>query len=282
MDIDHLKTWEGRQEVVSDRLRLETAEALAATLDLDDISFAAGDPLPLSWQWLYFNPVARARDLDRDGHPKMGDFLPPVSLPRRMWAAGSMEVNRPLQMDIPAEKRSTIESVEFKQGRSGPLVFVAVRHDYWQEGQCALKEVQNIVYRGEAMGADPTPLDPPAVRTSVWSKVLTPDAVQLFRYSAVTFNAHRIHHDQAYVVDVEGYPGLIVHGPLTATLLMQFVDEKIGAGKIRTFSFRAKRPLYVNRPLTLHGNPTGRRVDLWVTDEGGYIAMQAEVHLNEE
>jgi len=227
-----------------------------------------------------------SRDLDIDGHGPRGGFLPPVPLPRRMWAAGSMEVNFPLLVDIAAEKRSTIESVEFKEGRSGSLVFVALRHDYWQEGQCALKEVQNIVYRGEATGAAPTPLDPsldpPLARPSEWSKVLTPDPVLLFRYSAVTFNAHRIHHDQDYVTNVEGYPGLIVHGPLTATLLMQLVNEKVGAGRVQSFSFRAKRPLYVDRPLTLHGNPTGRRVDLWVTDADGYIAMEAEVQLNEE
>ena len=282
MDIDHLKTWEGRQEVVSDRLHLETAEALAAALDMADISFTAGDPLPLPWQWLYFNPVARARDLDGDGHPKLGDFLPPVPLPRRMWAAGSMTVVRPLRMDIAAEKRSTIESVELKQGRSGALVFITVSHGYWQEGACALQEEQNIVYREEASGEAAVQSDPPAAKEGAWSKVLTPDPVLLFRYSAVTFNAHRIHHDQAYVVDVEGYPGLIVHGPLTATLMLQFVDEMIGPGKVRTFSFRAKRPLYVDRPMTLHGNPTGSRVDLWVTDAEGFIAMEAEVQLSLE
>jgi 3-methylfumaryl-CoA hydratase len=280
LDIDHLKTWEGTQEVVSDRLRAETAQALAATLDMGELVIEPGDALPLTWQWLYFNPVALARDLDVDGHPKLGGFLPPVPLPRRMWAAGSMQSHQPLKVDVPAERRSTIKSVDFKQGRSGGLVFITVEHAYWQSGACVLLEQQDIVYREEASGSKSAQVDPPVVRPGKWSKTLTPDPVLLFRYSAVTFNSHRIHFDQDYTQNTEGYPGLIVHGPLTATLMLQFVDETVGPGKIEAFSFRAQRPLFANQLLTIHGQPSDDGMEVWVEDAQGWTTTQGQVRLS--
>jgi 3-methylfumaryl-CoA hydratase len=279
INLDHLKKWTGRRETVLDRLLCEQANQMSAILDWSGANFVKGSALPLGWQWIYFNPVVRSADLDVDGHPKRGGFLPPVPLPRRMWAAGSMTSHGPLKVDVPAERRSTIDDVALKEGKSGSLVFVTVRHEYWQEGELALDEVQNIVYRDMPKAPAPVTAAPQDIRQADWSKKVTADEVLLFRYSAVTFNAHRIHHDERYAKEVEGYPGLVVHGPLLATLLVDFLNSQMEPALISQFSFRAQRPLFACQEFTLNGARKDETIDVWIEGPDGDVAMSGSARL---
>jgi 3-methylfumaryl-CoA hydratase len=282
IDIENLRGWIGREEKVSDRLLREQANQMSAILDWNEPGFTQGSALPLGWQWIYFNPVVRSADLDVDGHPKRGGFLPPVPLPRRMWASGSMVLHAPLKVDVPAERRSTIDDVALKEGRSGPLVFVTLRHEYWQEGGLALSENQSIVYRDMPKAQVPIHVAPGEARQADWSKKMTADEVLLFRYSAVTFNGHRIHHDERYVKDVEGYPGLVVHGPLLATLLIDFLSPQVDQERISEFSFKAQRPLFAHQEFILNGARKDEIVDLWIEGPDGHVAMSGSARLTSE
>jgi 3-methylfumaryl-CoA hydratase len=183
--------------------------------------------LPELWHWLYFLPHARQSEIGPDGHPKRGGFLPPVPLPRRMWAGGRLEWIKPLVVGDAIERTSTIQSVTHKSGRTGDLIFVLVRHEISNAAGIALTEEHDIVYR-DAPAPDDKPVTPTAAPSdATWTKTIHPDDVLLFRYSALTFNGHRIHYDRRYVTEVEGYPGLIVHGPLIATLLVDLVRQSI-------------------------------------------------------
>jgi 3-methylfumaryl-CoA hydratase len=275
---ESLQSWVGRTEARADTIGPTPARALAATLDRDDAGFEPGAVLPPLWHWLYFLPLARARDIGPDGHAKRGGFLPPVALPRRMWAGGRLAFHAPLAIGDAVERRSAVERVEAKQGRSGELVFVTVRHEFVRAGDAlpALTEWHDIVYREPPRpgAAPPPPL--PAPDAAAWSRTWHPDDVMLFRYSALTFNGHRIHYDRRYVTEVEGYPGLVVHGPLIATLLMELLREH-GAGAPASFRFEALRPCFDGRPLAVHGSPVADgRVSLWACDDAGALAMRAE------
>ncbi|TNE36538.1 MAG: acyl-CoA dehydrogenase [Alphaproteobacteria bacterium] len=271
-----LEDWIGRTQEVEDALQVEQARRLAATFDLD-LTIEAGALLPPGWQWIYFNPVVSAHDLDVDGHPKRGGFLPPVPLPRRMWAAGEMTIDLPLRLGGSATRLSTIEGVTTKEGKSGPLVFVSVGHVYLQDGQACLRERQDIVYReaptGGFVGRRKT--DP---RNADWQEACMADEVLLFRYSAVTFNAHRIHHDLAYVRDVEGYPGLVVHGPLMATQLAGFAGRSLGS-PLKSFSFRAVQPLFVNEAYLLKGLRAEHGGQFWIESAEGHEIMMAKAEI---
>jgi len=216
--------------VLRDRVTSFPVTALSATLDRDATPPRPGDALPPLWHWLYFLPAARQSALGEDGHPARGGFLPPVPLPRRMWAGGRFTFHRPLRVEEAISRTSTVQDVTVKPGRNGPLCFVLVRHEIAGENGLALIEEHDIVYRdlprpGEAA------VPKPARDDAVWHTDIRPDDVLLFRYSALTFNSHRIHYDRRYVTQTEGYPGLIVHGPLIATLLMEFaVSKSAGAG----------------------------------------------------
>lgn len=218
----HLQTWQGQSETLSDTLTAMPVAALAATLDRDDPAPAAGTDLPPLWHWLYFLPHARQSEIGPDGHPKRGGFLPPVPLPRRMWAGGRLrwEATNPLRVGQEVQRTSTIQSIKHKSGRSGELLFVLVQHQLRNAQGLALTEEHDIVYRSAAQPGEaaPAPQKPPLDGQAAWSRTIVPDDVLLFRYSALTFNGHRIHYDRKYVTEVEGYPGLIVHGPLIATL----------------------------------------------------------------
>jgi 3-methylfumaryl-CoA hydratase len=262
----------GQTETARDRIDLRQAVHLQLALDQAP-TLAEGDALPPFWHYLYFNPKIRASDLAADGHERLGRFLPDLGLPRRMWAGGRMDWHRPLEIGGRAEKTSTIGEVTVKQGRSGTLGFVTVTHDFSDaEGLC-LTETQNIVYRDPpAPGATP-PKPTPAPGDAVWSRRIDPDPVLLFRYSALIFYGHRIHYDADYTRDVEGYPGLVVHGPLTATLLIAFGQAQMGNRPLRAATIRAVSPLFAPAPFWIEGRPEGDGAQMWARTEGGHLAM---------
>ena len=276
MDIVHLREWIGRTESASDVLTSTPAAALAVTLDRDDPLPRPGDVLPPLWHWLYFLPLHRRSELGSDGHARRGGFLPPVSLPRRMWAGGRCEFHRPLRIGVAVSRTSRISDVTCKEGRSGPLVFVVVRHEIHDAEGLALVEEQDIVYRGDAPSMS-APSQAPA--SSMWERGICPDDVLLFRYSALTFNAHRIHYDRRYATEVEGYPGLVVHGPLIATLLLDLLRRNLPGGNVRHFNFRAISPLFDTGSFSVCGQPGQDRIRLWAKNEQGSLAMEASAQI---
>ncbi len=281
VDIAHLSQWIGKTESLSDRVTQVPLAALSATLDRDDPRPADGDPLPPLWHWLYFLPVHRQSEIGPDGHPKRGGFLPPVPLPRRMWAGGRLEFRAPLRVGESIERVSRIVDVELKQGRTGPLVFVLVRHEIHNASGVALTEEHDIVYRENSRSGDPVPKPQPAPAQPAWRRDVTPDDVLLFRYSALTFNGHRIHYDRRYVTEVEGYPGLVVHGPLLATFLLDLLRRERPEAYVAAFAFRAVKPLFDIAPFAVCGAPAAdaKTVRLWAQDAGAQLAMDATATL---
>ncbi len=279
LDIDSLRAWIGRQEIRQDQATIVPLQALSATLDHEE-SWACGDPIPPLWHWLYFLPLHRQSAIGPDGHALRGGFLPPVPLPRRMWAGSQFRFLAPLRAGDALQRTSTIVDVKLKQGRSGPLVFVKVRHDIQVQGQAVIEEFHDIVYRGLPAADEPPPQPQPAPAGAPWSRTIVPDDVLLFRYSALTFNGHRIHYDRRYVTQVEGYLGLIVHGPLVATLLLDLLRRHEPGARVQGFEFRAVNPLFDVAPFEVCGCPRADgTVDLWAVTPDGHLAMQATATL---
>jgi len=280
MDLNTLKDWVGREQAQQDLITAAPLSGLSATLDRDDPLPAAGTPVPPLWHWLYFLPQAPAHQIGPDGHPRRGGFLPPVALPRRMWAGSRLDFVQPLRVGERATRRSRILSVDAKQGRSGTLVFVTVRHEYSGDQGLALTEEHDIVYRDLPQRGAAVPAPQPAPADAAFSRDIVPDPVLLFRYSALTFNGHRIHYDRSYVTEVEGYPGLIVHGPLIATLLLDLLRREQPHAKVRRFAFKAVRPIFDIHRFSVCGRPEGANaVLLWARDHEGALAMQARAEL---
>jgi 3-methylfumaryl-CoA hydratase len=267
------KEWIGRTDIRQDVVTAAPLVALAALLDRDDPPPVAGDAAPPLAHWLYFLPNYRQSEAGPDGHALRGSFIPPVPLERRMWAGSRMEFLRPLRVGARIARLSRIQDVVPKEGRSGPLVFVTIRHEVSDEEGPVLTDEHDIVFRGEtALGAKPVP----AATDETWHREIRPDPVLLFRYSAVTFNSHRIHFDHPYATEVEGYPGLVVHGPLIATLLVDLLRRHSNAA-LRTYSFRALRPLYDTASFWTCGLPNDaeRSAKLWTRDAQGAVTMDA-------
>ena len=275
LPFERLAEWIGRTESVTDTITASPVAALGALLDRDDPPPAPGQAIPPLAHWLYFLPVHRQSRIGPDGHATRGEFLPPVELPRRMWAGSRLEFLRPLAIGTQATRVSRIADVKMKSGKSGPLVFVTVRHEVSDAGGLALSDEHDIVYRGETGKAVADPV--PAATNEAWSREIHPDPVLLFRYSAVTFNGHRIHYDHPYVTQVKGYPGLIVHGPLIATLLLDLLRRNRPQARVKSFTFRALRPLFDTAPFTACGLPCpdANSADLWTRDAQGAATMQA-------
>ena len=270
------EAWIGREEESSQQISCHTAAAMAATLDMERAP-QPGDPLPPGWQWLYFNPTARRSALGTDGHPRRGGFLPPIELSRRMWAGSRIRYLADLPIDAQATRRSRILKIENKVGKRGALAFVTVEHRISSGATLCISEEQDLVYR-EAPPPN-TPGAPAATRhddVAQWSRSIEPDTTLLFRYSALTFNGHRIHYDLAYARAEEGYPDLVVHGPLTATLLQQFALEH-GAGRsLSRFEFRGVAPLFAARAFSLEGRQAeDGSLALWARGPDGDLAMSA-------
>jgi 3-methylfumaryl-CoA hydratase len=278
-----LTDWVGRSETLHDIAQPTPALALAATLDHAPAPLEPGSPLPPLWHWLYFLPLHRQSEIGPDGHPRRGGFLPPVPLPRRMWAGSQFEFRRPVRVGDALRRSSTIVDVSAKSGRSGDLVFVKVRHELACNGasEPALIEFHDIVYRDAPRDGEAPPPPQPAPSVVDWRRELVPDEVLLFRYSALTFNGHRIHYDQPYATGVEGYPGLVVHGPLIATLLMDLLRRHLPAADVATFRFRALRPTFHGRPMCVSGawQEEGRSLRLWAQDHEGWLTMDATASL---
>jgi len=278
LDIDHLRGWIGKTQELADEIGTFPARALAATLDRDDPAPKAGDVLPASAHWLYFLETPRQSDLAHDGHAKKGGFLPPVPLPRRMWAGGRIWFPGQLRVGDKAVRKSTIKDVTYKDGKSGRLVFVLVEHRIQVAGKDVIVEEHDIVYRDMAAPGAPAPKPQPAPEGAQWSRKVLPDEAMLFRYSALIFNAHRIHFDREFTQRDEGYPDLIVHGPLIATLLMDLGRRSVADRRMTRFAYRAVRPSFTDgREMTFEGKATGTdKADLWALDQDGFLAMQAD------
>lgn len=297
-DIDR---WVGRRQESHDTVSPVQVRQMAATLDdAERLREPGGAPLPAGWHWLYFNPLEVQSRLGEDGHLQRGDFLPPVALPRRMWAGSRLQWRRAFTVGREVHKASEILSVSRKHGRSGEMVFVTVGHHYSDEKGLLLDEEHDIVYR-EAPGSAEREALAKAGRRIVrgehaferqgeFMRKVRADEVLLFRYSAATFNGHRIHYDLDYCREVEGYPGLVVHGPLIATLLLDFLERELlarmGATFVIGFQFRALRPTFHLTGFHLHArteapgegsnDATGsRQVALWSTNNLGEVGLDA-------
>jgi 3-methylfumaryl-CoA hydratase len=280
LDIEHLRGWIGRSVVVDDVATAAPLQALSATLDRDDPPVGAGQALPPLWHWLYFLPVHRQSEIGPDGHPKRGGFLPPVPLARRMWAGSRLEFLAPIAAGRSMSRRSRIADVRLKEGRTGPLVFVNVQHEISTDGRLAIVEAQDIVYRDLPLRGEPAPAAVAAAADASWRRRIEPDAVLLFRYSALTFNGHRIHYDRRYATEVEGYPGLVVHGPLIATLLLDLLRRERPDVQVTRFAFRAVSPIFDLAPFELCGRLDGeRQAQLWARTADGRLAMEATAAL---
>lgn len=275
--------WIGRSETVSDTVTATPYAALSATLDRPADRPPDGTPLPALWHWLYFLPLHRQSEIGPDGHGRRGGFLPPVPLPRRMWAGSRFEFHRPVRVGDRVTRVSTIQDVTEKSGRTGPLVFVKVRHEIGTAGSAdapsdpAITEFHEIVYREAPKPGDSAPAPREAPSDAAWEREWRPDDVLLFRYSALTFNGHRIHYDRRYVTETEGYPGLVVHGPLIATLLLDQLRHRHPDAEIARYEFRAVRPTFDINPFFVCGRPEpdGRTFRLWARDHEGWLTMEA-------
>ena len=274
-----LKEWIGRTETVSDSITATPYAALSATLDWPPERPPAGTPLPALWHWLYFLPLACQSDIGPDGHPRRGGFLPPVALPRRMWAGSQLLFHAPLRVGDAISRTSTIVDVTEKSGRTGTLIFVKVRHEIRRQNEeaIAITEFHDIVYREAAKPDDVAPPPKQAPAASAWEMRWVPDEVLLFRYSALTFNGHRIHYDRRYVTAVEGYPGLVVHGPLIATLLLDLLRHQLPDAELDRYEFRAVRPTFDTNHFFVCGEPQadGKTFRLWAKDHEGWLTMDA-------
>lgn len=269
--------WIGRHETTHDRISHNLVKRIAATLSED--SPGPRDPLPLLWHWAFFQDPVTQAGLGSDGHPTTGGFLPPAVGRNRMWAGSRLEFLHPLRIESEVSKRSTILHVEEKHGRTGSLLFVTVKHEYVQDGLNALVEEQDIVYRESTppklSGTEPTP-------ACEWSESVSPEPTLLFRYSAVTFNAHRIHYDWPYVTEKEGYPGLVVHGPLIATLNLRAFQRANPNARVQRFSFRGLRPLIAPAPFEVGGRVLENgTAQLWAAAKGS-LAQAGEVKFSVE
>ncbi|WP_431854444.1 FAS1-like dehydratase domain-containing protein [Azospirillum sp.] len=274
-DADALRSWIGRTERRRDTLSPWPLAGLAATLDREDGHPRLGDPLPPGAHWLYFLEAAPMSRLGPDGHPQRGGFLPPVALPRRMWAGGRLSFLAPLRAGDDAERVSEVADITVRTGRTGELVFVMVRHTISGPHGVALVEEHDIVYRDHLPpGAAPPPQPAPA--DAAWSETVHPSPTLLFRYSALTFNGHRIHYDRRYAMEEEGYPGLVVHGPLMATLLLDFAGRLRPGRTPARFAYRVLAPVFDTAPFTLNARPDGDGLALWVAGPAGELALWAD------
>ncbi len=275
-DIDSLKPWLGRTETREDVLTPALIDKFRATFGPH--LWDGADDVPLGIHWCLTLDAVPNASLSQDGHAARGGFLPPVPLPARMWAGGDVTHIAPLSIGETIPRRSTIADIAAKQGRSGALVFVTIEHEYSSGSRLCIREQQSIVYRDitRPQPAKRTRVEPDP---STLKSTLTPDPVLLFRYSALTFNAHRIHYDHIYATETEAYPGLVVHGPLQATLLLNLAASALQDSP-RRFAFRGLAPLTLPCELQLHNEGTGGSGAVWCQDQTGMRSFSADYSAN--
>jgi 3-methylfumaryl-CoA hydratase len=261
--------WLGRTEDIDDIVTIDKVKSLRATLDYDDLAVREGDPLPPLWHWIFTNPVAPKSKLGRDGHPAKGGFLPPVPLPRRMWAGSRVTFERPIRVGERVTRHSEIAAITPKSGASGPLVFVTVRHTLTSPSGGKVVDEQDIVYREDPKPGSAAAPKVEAAPAADFAKTIQPDATMLFRYSALTFNGHRIHYDVDYAKGVEGYAGLVVHGPILATFMIELVRLAKPGETIKAFRFAGKKPVTVPQTVEVGAKRAGDGYDTWCFAEGG-------------
>ncbi len=277
LDAEYLRQWIGKQEIIEETISAGPLRRMRATLDCEPETIIDGEVIPPLWHWAYFLSPVRASELGRDGHAALGDFMPPVPLPRLMWAGGYTTINVALRVVATARRETLVRDVQLKQGRTGKLCFVEVEHSFFVGKDLRFSEIHNIVYRDVKQPGEDEILPPVSPSDAQWTREVIPDSILLFRYSALTFNGHRIHYDLDFCRDYEGYPGLVFHGPLTATLLLQLAGEH-NPGKIpEEYEFRAYSPLFDNAPFTLNGKMDGPVAELWASNADGRLAMKATV-----
>ncbi|MEN9560607.1 MAG: hypothetical protein RLZZ502_1818 [Pseudomonadota bacterium] len=286
MSIEHYQTWIGKTETTQDISSSTPVKLLAATLNRDFADFCPDEALPPLTHWLHFLPQAPLSQVGADGHPARGGFLPPITLPRRMWAGSDIIFHAPIPFAQAIERRSTIIDVTQKQGSSGTLIFVKVLHEIFCADVLCVSDTHHIVYReintvpAHAAAAKAAPKEGGDFANEVFRQHIRPDPVLLFRYSALTFNSHKIHYDQPYVTQTEGYPGLVVHGPLIATLLLDLLRQQHPERQIKSFDFRALSPLFDLHPFEVCGKLVDHTATLWARNHQGALAMQAKAQLH--
>ncbi|MBH1974678.1 MAG: MaoC family dehydratase N-terminal domain-containing protein [Rhodobacteraceae bacterium] len=274
LDVDNLKRWIGAERISHDTITPRLAASLAAVLDAPT-NLSDGDAAPVGIHWCLSPEVVPMHALGPDGHPARGDFLPPVPLPRRMWAGGELLFSGDFRVGDTVRRRSQVTDVAVKSGRSGVLCFVTVRHDYSTPRGLALQERHDIVYRGMTEGKAESPAALIAAPKAEKTHSIAATPVLLMRYSAATFNGHRIHYDRSYCQTEESYPGLVVHGPLQATYLLQLACQMNANTFPARFSFRGLQPLFDGAPFSVNGKQTGPDTSLWVENASGAMTMQA-------
>jgi 3-methylfumaryl-CoA hydratase len=272
-DLDHLRQWIGRSNEASDVVTAQLVRGLRATLFMEIGTPKPGDAAPFTAHWCLAQPVYPMSELGPDGHPTRGGFLPPVPLPRRMWAGGELEFFEPLRVGDEMTRTSRISDVTMKTGSTGVLCFVSVEHVVTTPRGKALRERQDIVYRDVSTGTVPAKASPsPPVAQHRESHMADP--VLLFRYSALTFNGHRIHYDRDYVTGVEGYPGLIFHGPLQAAFIVELAAKLHGGAAPKKFVYRGVQPLFEGGEFSVNANETGAGMELWTANSAGQPTMK--------
>jgi 3-methylfumaryl-CoA hydratase len=273
LNVEMLRQWIGREEQVNDVITTDLIRKFYATFDLEEPVPEMGQTAPRLIHFCLAQATTPTAALGTDGHPTKGHFLPPVPLPRRMWAAGRLNFRGDLRVGDSVRRVSRIADVVPKNGRAGLLCFVTVEHVIGVDGNAVVNETQDIVYRSMDEGASSKPGEP--AKPGNEQRRIEPSPQLLFRYSALTFNSHRIHYDRRFVAEVEQYPGLVVHGPLQATLLANFAT-KIHGAMPSSFNFRSVSPLFDYDPFILHAEEDGNKLKLWTAREGGPVAMMAE------
>ncbi len=281
LDADYLGQWIGNKETTGETISVEPLHRMRATLDYAPKTMTEGEVVPALWHWVYFLKPTRASELGRDGHAAQGEFMPPVPLPRRMWAGGQVKFYAPLRVGERARRESTVRDVKIKQGLTGKLCFVEVEHAISVGDELKLSETHNIVYRDIKQPGDKKPRAPDAPDDAQWTREVKPDSTLLFRYSALTFNGHRIHYDLDFCRHEEGYSGLVLHGPLTATLLIEMLRQQNPGKSLESCDYRAYSPLFDDASFTLNGKMDGTDAILWAANPQGRLAMKATVSFSD-
>jgi len=275
---DRYIDWVGKKDCSNALVTASQANALAVTLDRDDPPLKDGDTIPQGWHLFYFHEVVKLSETGPDGHPKRGEFLPPIDLPRRMWAGTKAIYHRPIHVGELIKKTTTIEAVSPKVGKTGDLVFLQLKHEIEGSSGIAVTEIQDVVYREAAKNSVSSDNLPTAPLPAVWSRKIEPTPVLLFRFSALTMNSHRIHYDRKYVTEIENYPGLLVHGPLTQILLMDLFRRQLPDKLLNSISVRAVSPLYDTHRFKVQGcvNHDENSAKLWAVNHNDKLAMILE------